>query len=411
MQYCSNLANNLNFDTVISLMASLPAVYTNQAGFGNEPKICQTATNTMHVLRNTDCRSTAHRNTNVEQIPIMYNFYNADGDYIGKMLDEFGLINMNGRCYDPVAGRFLSPDIIVQNPNNTQCYNRYSYAINNPLKFTDPSGWSWDPISNMLHSEQVAMGFRMRELQREMQAHWNNSTVNIIGVGPNRLSLMNSFEGIVNFSIQTIANYLSILIIPGLWGNQGTSPRGDDIKHEWNELKSNKDRDGMIKFLISTFGLNINMLGKKVNLINEQNPQLKGDYNIHAGILPVGGLTEPLGTGPDGHNHKITIDSYGLFNESLNINANRIYHELIHVYQLNYTPEMNHYEREVQAYSYSIFPDSRFYIDESINLNLPIFEYIVPQAKEVIKHYDYLNSELKSKYYDFYKKMKYYENF
>jgi len=60
------------------------------------------------------------------------------------MLDEFGLINMNGRCYDPVVGRFLSPDIVVQNPNNTQCYNRYSYCINNPLKYSDPSGWSYD---------------------------------------------------------------------------------------------------------------------------------------------------------------------------------------------------------------------------------------------------------------------------
>ncbi len=61
-----------------------------------------------------------------------------------EMLDEFGLINMNGRCYDPVVGRFLSPDIVVQNPNNTQCYNRYSYCINNPLKYSDPSGWRYD---------------------------------------------------------------------------------------------------------------------------------------------------------------------------------------------------------------------------------------------------------------------------
>jgi RHS repeat-associated protein len=57
------------------------------------------------------------------------------------MLDAFGLINMNGRMYDPVIGRILSPDIFVQSPTNTQSYNRYTYCFNNPLKYTDPSGW------------------------------------------------------------------------------------------------------------------------------------------------------------------------------------------------------------------------------------------------------------------------------
>ncbi|MFH1005244.1 MAG: RHS repeat-associated core domain-containing protein [Bacteroidota bacterium] len=53
---------------------------------------------------------------------------------------EFGLINMNGRVYDPLIARMLSPDNFVQNASGTQSFNRYSYCINNPLKFTDPSG-------------------------------------------------------------------------------------------------------------------------------------------------------------------------------------------------------------------------------------------------------------------------------
>lgn len=57
-----------------------------------------------------------------------------------EMLNEFDLINMNGRLYDPVVGRFLSPDNYVQEPYNSQSYNRYSYCLNNPLKYTDPSG-------------------------------------------------------------------------------------------------------------------------------------------------------------------------------------------------------------------------------------------------------------------------------
>jgi RHS repeat-associated protein len=56
-------------------------------------------------------------------------------------LDQFGLINMNGRMYDPVLGRFLSPDPIIQSPDFTQSFNSYSYCINNPLKYNDPSGY------------------------------------------------------------------------------------------------------------------------------------------------------------------------------------------------------------------------------------------------------------------------------
>ena len=54
--------------------------------------------------------------------------------------DDFGLINMNGRVYDPVIARFLSPDPYVQSPGYSQNFNRYSYVLNNPLKYTDPSG-------------------------------------------------------------------------------------------------------------------------------------------------------------------------------------------------------------------------------------------------------------------------------
>ncbi len=55
-------------------------------------------------------------------------------------LPWFGLVNMNARLYDPAVGRFLSPDPLVQAPDNTQNYNRYSYCLNNPLRFVDESG-------------------------------------------------------------------------------------------------------------------------------------------------------------------------------------------------------------------------------------------------------------------------------
>lgn len=55
-------------------------------------------------------------------------------------MPQFGLINMNARLYDPLLGRMLSPDDYVTNPSSTQDYNRYTYARNNPMKYTDPDG-------------------------------------------------------------------------------------------------------------------------------------------------------------------------------------------------------------------------------------------------------------------------------
>ncbi|MFT6718592.1 MAG: RHS repeat-associated protein [Sphingobacteriales bacterium] len=65
-----------------------------------------------------------------------------------EMLDDFDIIHMrrpepvegNGRLYDPLMARMLSPDNFVQSASNSQNYNRYSYVLNNPIKYTDPSG-------------------------------------------------------------------------------------------------------------------------------------------------------------------------------------------------------------------------------------------------------------------------------
>jgi len=49
-------------------------------------------------------------------------------------------VSTYGRLYDPVIARFFSPDNFVQVPYFTQSYNRYSYCLNNPLQYVDPSG-------------------------------------------------------------------------------------------------------------------------------------------------------------------------------------------------------------------------------------------------------------------------------
>jgi RHS repeat-associated protein len=58
-------------------------------------------------------------------------------------IDEMGIINMNGRIYDPLIGRFMSADPYIQASDDLQSHNRYAYVMNNPLNLTDPSGFSW----------------------------------------------------------------------------------------------------------------------------------------------------------------------------------------------------------------------------------------------------------------------------
>ncbi len=70
-------------------------------------------------------------------------FLFSRGYTMHEHLDDFRLINMSGRVYDPVMAQFLSPDPFIQAPGNWYNYNRYGYCLNNPLLFSDLSGYTW----------------------------------------------------------------------------------------------------------------------------------------------------------------------------------------------------------------------------------------------------------------------------
>jgi RHS repeat-associated protein len=71
-------------------------------------------------------------------------------------LDSVGMIHMNGRVYDPAAGRFLSVDPIVDGVFTSQGINSYTYVYNNPLANVDPSGFDCEPSPGLTEEEAAA---------------------------------------------------------------------------------------------------------------------------------------------------------------------------------------------------------------------------------------------------------------
>ncbi|MCK9451224.1 MAG: RHS repeat-associated core domain-containing protein [Bacteroidales bacterium] len=90
-------------------------------------------------------------------------------------LDQFGLINMNGRVYDPLIGHVLSPDPFIQQPEYSQSYNRYGYVFNNPLRFTDPSGYfaSGDTTGKQQNNAESIFIRKSREDQQKERLSYN----------------------------------------------------------------------------------------------------------------------------------------------------------------------------------------------------------------------------------------------
>ncbi|WP_085907067.1 RHS repeat domain-containing protein [Kiloniella majae] len=132
-------------------------------------------------------------------------------------LDAVGIIHMNGRVYDPELGRFLSADPNIPDPLLTQDFNRYSYVGNNPLSYTDPTGFyrSGPPDDGTRGGQEPNPGFGGNDRKDSSPAQGNWTTGVAPGseaTGPNSLGIkINSWEqwgrGIVNFGRQISQGY------------------------------------------------------------------------------------------------------------------------------------------------------------------------------------------------------------
>ncbi|KNC68159.1 hypothetical protein AC626_06480 [Pseudoalteromonas rubra] len=108
-----------------------------------------------------------------------------------EMLNELNIIHMNGRIYDPTLGRFLQADPHIQAPENSQSYNRYSYVLNNPLSYTDPSGYFFNKIFKGLNElfgdfapfVGIALMFVPGMQAWAMQSIWNSALIGFVSGG------------------------------------------------------------------------------------------------------------------------------------------------------------------------------------------------------------------------------------
>ena len=129
-------------------------------------------------------------------------------------LPEFNLINMNGRVYDPILGRFLSPDNYIQLPDYTQSLNRYSYALNNPLVYTDPSGEFFLELLAAVVGNYIIGGLHNwinRDMPfKEAFAPRNNFIATELGFAPGDRSFSNPQVDAHNLVQQHAANAQSI---------------------------------------------------------------------------------------------------------------------------------------------------------------------------------------------------------
>lgn len=133
-------------------------------------------------------------------LPVVNGLQFLDRGYTShEHLQEVRLIHMNGRLYDPVLRSMLMPDNFVQDPENTQNYNRYSYVMNNPLKYSDPSGESY--------IEAAIIGAAIAVAAYLVTNYVADQPINCSGVL--KSTATGAISGAASYGIGQLADYLS----------------------------------------------------------------------------------------------------------------------------------------------------------------------------------------------------------
>jgi RHS repeat-associated protein len=115
------------------------------------------------------------------QDSLLYGYADHQGSLIA-LTDESGNVLQRYAYYDPLTAQFFSPDPYVQSPDNWLNYNRYSYCLNNPLKYTDPSGENPLIIAAIIMGS-VSGGINLAAHWSEINSFWDGLAAFGIGFG------------------------------------------------------------------------------------------------------------------------------------------------------------------------------------------------------------------------------------
>jgi len=307
-------------------------------------------------------------------------------------LDDFHLINMNGRVYDPILAQFLSPDNYVSAPESSQGLNRYIYCYNNPLVYTDPDGQvPWLALGIVAAYTYLSNAHANRDPETGKwawnPATWfgsNSNTTITAGISTNGNSVT-GYGGIGtgnNFPVFGYNNQNGAGV--GLWSPEGTT----------GFYYPNIDYDAGAKAVDPMIN----------NVRNEYFSQVNGLNNFYIDIAPRGGYTIT----EDGHFADKNGKPAQAYTDYLGDGLSDVYlspashtdaftlyialgHEMIHV--AHYNKFQNNFllgSSEYYAYKWSHYVFDGFYGKGSDKVYLKEMGRLF-MSNRIIKSYDYEN--------------------
>jgi RHS repeat-associated protein len=240
---------------------------------------------------------------------------------LGSAPDDIGLIYMNARWYLPGLGRFISADTIVPNPTNPQSWNRYTYTLNNPLRFSDPTGHCvveddlggqctpMPPLSPPSIPEQVQEGSNIYGIQFEADdgEAWTDGQMEAILTAARDIELRFRMEG--NFAGYRLGQiWREIYGTVTMLRSSRTQYRGDD--GELHDITYGAWTNGSVIEVYDTastnlfnFGLNmVHEFGHRFNAVTENATDMSpydelevalGEEGVLNGLALRGGMPEP----------------------------------------------------------------------------------------------------------------------
>jgi RHS repeat-associated protein len=111
---------------------------------------------------------------------------------------DVGIIHMNGRIYDPLLRRFLNADDNIQDPSNTQNYNKYGYVMNNPMMYNDPNGEFWWWLAGAIAGGYINGVNANNGKLNPVKWDWQNTWSAVLGGAIGGAAISGSFGNIVN---------------------------------------------------------------------------------------------------------------------------------------------------------------------------------------------------------------------